>query len=808
MSELYSDQLRPPHFLHVTHEPDSALNGKGVGMTKFEKPGRRKGYDYPEFALEAGTKALIDANLTYDDVEFAAVGYTVGDSTCGQRALYQLGMTQIPVINCQNACATGSSALTLARQAVESGLYDCTMALGFEKMYPGTIREYWTDRVASGGYRTEAIKETRGWDPKAPRTAQQFGAAGIEYCEKFGAEPIHMGMIAEKNHRHSALNPYSQFQDVHTLDQVMKSRTIFGPLTVLQCCPTSDGAGAAILCSESFVLKHNLAPQAVLIAAQAMATDSFQHVETKSGIDMAGAEMTRKAVQEATRVAGVKIDDVQVVELHDCFSANELITYDALGLSAPGKAHELIASGNATYGGKYVVNPSGGLISKGHPLGATGLAQCAELCWQVRGWCGKRQVKNVKYAMQHNVGLAAGVCVVAIYTKATFANGEEKDTSKWQDPRERFGYNPATEARLVTRADIAKVVSKKGALPPGKVFESGAAGARLPSPLSPAALAFVADSLAAPPHTFSPTPHQDSLLAPILISRAPGSDGSKKVRKYMSDILAQHGWAVEEHWSLAATPQGQTDVFNVVATWRANGLPDHAAKLVLGAHYDSKILHTRPPFIGATDAATSVAILLHLSRRLPQYLERLSRSTSSAFSTTPTTVSLVFFDAEESVEGWSDSDGLYGSRALAHLWATTGELERISLLCVMDLLAARGEDDTILCYDETTWPVWDHMRSVESRLRNVRAINTPALARRASFPPGPFETVAGFPIDDDHQPFANRGVPCVHVCPVEFPKVWHTARDNAGAVDQGKCAAWAEVLGTWLVEALGLGGRE
>jgi len=446
-------------------------------MTKFEKPGRRKDYDYPEYALEAGTKALIDANLTYDDVEFAAVGYTVGDSTCGQRALYQLGMTQIPILNCQNACATGSSALNLARQAVEGGLYECAMAMGFEKMYPGPIREYWQDRIPSGGYRTEAIKKTRGWDPKAPRTPQQFGAAGVEYCEKYGAKPIHMGMIAEKNHRHSALNPYSQFQDVYTLDEVMSSRKIFGPLTVLQCCPTSDGAGCVIVCSEEFVLAHNLAPHAVLIAAQTLATDSPKHVETLSSIDMAGAEMTRKAAADAFRIAGVSRDDVGAVELHDCFSANELITYDALGLCPPGKAHELIESGNATYGGKYVINPSGGLISKGHPLGATGLAQCTELSWQLRGWCGKRQIPNLKYALQHNLGLAAGVCAVTIYTKATFKNGEEKDLSKWEDPRNRFGYNPAVEARMVTQADINKVTSKLGALPAKAVF--GGAAARM-----------------------------------------------------------------------------------------------------------------------------------------------------------------------------------------------------------------------------------------------------------------------------------------------------------------------------------------
>ncbi|KXS15499.1 putative 3-keto-acyl-CoA thiolase [Gonapodya prolifera JEL478] len=435
----------------------------GVGMTHFDKPGRRKDVDYPDYGIEAGTKALLDANISYDDVEFAAVGYCYGDSTCGQRVLYGLGMNQIPIINVNNNCSTGSTAIYVCRQAIEGGLYDCALALGFEKMSPGSLQNYFKDREAPTLWSGKIMAETRGIDPKAPGAAQTFGNAGIEYMEKYGAKPIHMAMIGEKNHRHSTLNPYSQFMDQYTLDQVVNSRKIFGPLTMLQCCPTSDGSGAVILCSEEFVKKHHLEPQAIEIVAQTMATDSFKPVATKSSMENAGFDMTKRAALDAYKIAGITRDDVGVVELHDCFSANELITYDALGLSDPGKAHILVESGNATHGGKFVINPSGGLISKGHPLGATGLAQATELTWQLRGWCGKRQVPNLKYALQHNVGLG-GAVVIGIYKKATFANGAEKNLKGWQDPRERFGYNPAVECRGIKKEDLQKVMAKGGSL--------------------------------------------------------------------------------------------------------------------------------------------------------------------------------------------------------------------------------------------------------------------------------------------------------------------------------------------------------
>ncbi|KAI9475831.1 MAG: thiolase-like protein [Benjaminiella poitrasii] len=418
----------------------------GVGMSKFIKP--RGEVDYPEFGLEAAVKALNDAGITYDAVEYATVGYVYGDSTAGQRVLYQLGMTQIPIINVNNNCSTGSTALYQARNAVASGLVDCAMALGFEKMARGSLTSTFSDRTNPLDHVSIVMAQERGFDPKAPAAAQIFGNAGLAYMEKYGATPEHLAKIAEKNHRHSSKNPYSQFRDVYTLDQVKQSPKVFGPLTKLQCCPTSDGAGCAIVANEDFVAKHNLWDQAIEIAAQVMATDSPRMLTTDA-IEWAGCDMTRRAAADAYKKAGITPNDVQVIELHDCFSANELLTYEALGLTPVGKAHSIIDSGDYTYGGKYVINPSGGLISKGHPLGATGLAQCTELVWQLRNWTGDRQVPNVRHALQHNVGLG-GAVVVTIYKKAN---------NKSSKPR--ASYNPAVEARPITQEEYEKAASKQ-----------------------------------------------------------------------------------------------------------------------------------------------------------------------------------------------------------------------------------------------------------------------------------------------------------------------------------------------------------
>ncbi|CAB0042716.1 unnamed protein product [Trichogramma brassicae] len=384
----------------------------GVGMTKFEKPGRREDFDYPQMAKESVTKALSDARISYADVKAATVGWVYGDSTCGQRALYEIGLSGCPIYNVNNNCSTGSTALLMGKQIIEAGA-DCVLAVGFEKMERGSLMSKFDDRTNPMDKHVELMADIAGMDA-SPITAQMFGNAGIEHMKKYGTKPEHFAKIAYKNHLHSVNNPYSQFQDKYTLEQIMNSPRVFGPLTKLQCCPTSDGSAAVVLANEEFVRKHKLEDQAVEIVGMEMSTDLPSTFSERSCIKIIGYDMTQDAAAKLFTKTAYQPRDVDVIELHDCFSTNELITYEALGLCAPGKAGELIDSGNNTYGGKFVVNPSGGLISKGHPLGATGLAQCTELCWQLRGEAGKRQVPNAKLALQHNIGLG-GAVVVALY---------------------------------------------------------------------------------------------------------------------------------------------------------------------------------------------------------------------------------------------------------------------------------------------------------------------------------------------------------------------------------------------------------
>jgi sterol carrier protein 2 len=381
-------------------------------MTKFGKPGSRD-WDYPDMAKEAGETALADAGIRYDEVEQVAVGYCYGDSTCGQRAVYQLGMTGVPVYNVNNNCATGSTALFMARNFVAGGLADCAMALGFEKMEKGSLGIKYTDRTNPMDKQFEVMMALRGFE-NAPPAPQFFGNAGREHMEKYGSTPEQFAKIGVKNHKHSVNNPYSQFRDEYTLEQILAAPMVYAPLTKLQCCPTSDGSGAAILASEDFVKARGLEGQAVEIAGMAMTTDFESTLAEKSCIKLIGQDMTRAAAERVYEESGLGPEDVDVIELHDCFSANELVTYEGLGLCEPGKGGELIDSGAVTYGGQWVVNPSGGLISKGHPLGATGLAQCSELTWQLRGQADERQVTGAKTALQHNLGLG-GAAVVTMY---------------------------------------------------------------------------------------------------------------------------------------------------------------------------------------------------------------------------------------------------------------------------------------------------------------------------------------------------------------------------------------------------------
>ena len=330
------------------------------------------------------------------------------------RSVYELGMTGIPVFNVNNNCATGSTALYLARQAVEAGMVECALALGFEQMVPGALGHVFNDRPVPLGKFIDVAKRKYG-DSEVPMAPLVFGGAGREYMEKYGAKPETFGRITVKARKHAQNNPNAVFRDPISLEEVMASPLICNPVTRFQCCPPTCGAAAAIVCSDEFARHHRLKPR-VRIAAQAMTTDTASTFGD-SLISTVGYDMSRAAAMQVYEDAGIGPEDVKVIELHDCFSVNEVLTYEALGLTAPGTAERLIEDGDNTYGGKYVVNPSGGLISKGHPLGATGLAQCAELNWHLRGEAGERQVANAQIALQHNIGLG-GCCVVTLYERA------------------------------------------------------------------------------------------------------------------------------------------------------------------------------------------------------------------------------------------------------------------------------------------------------------------------------------------------------------------------------------------------------
>ena len=387
------------------------VNVIGVGMIPFQKPGASDEYDV--MASAAIRAALEDAGVGFESLEQAFAGYVYGDSTCGQRAIYEVGRTGIPVFNVNNNCSTGSSALMLARQAIEGGLSECVLALGFEKMERGALGSKFDDRVNPLDKHAAVMNEAQGFTA-APPAAQMFGGAGREYQWRHGTGREVFAKIAVKARKHAAKNPYALFRQELSLEEVMGSKEVFDPLTRYQCCPPTCGAAAAILCSDEFAKRHGISGS-VRIVAQAMTTDTPSSFGD-SMIKMVGYDMTADAAKQVYEQAGVGPEDVDVIELHDCFTANELLTYEALGLCPEGQAEALIERGDNSFGGRWVVNPSGGLLSKGHPLGATGLAQCTELVWQLRGQAGDRQVEGARLALQHNLGLG-GACVVTLYRK-------------------------------------------------------------------------------------------------------------------------------------------------------------------------------------------------------------------------------------------------------------------------------------------------------------------------------------------------------------------------------------------------------
>ena len=387
----------------------------GVGMIPFVKPGTSESYD--RMGAAALRLALEDAGLDYDAVEQAYAGYVYGDSTCGQKALYHVGMHGIPVVNVNNNCSTGSTALFLARQAVETGAADCVLALGFEQMKPGALGTIYTDRPSPFESFDAACDELVG-NADIPLALRYFGGAGKSHMDKYGTTLQDFARVRAKTSRHAKNNPLAMFRSEVSPGDVLQSPVIWpGIMTRLMACPPTCGGAAAILVSEAFAERQSLRKD-VEIAAQSMTTDAPSKYEDGDMMQLVGYDMTAAAANAVYAVSGIGPEDVDVVELHDCFAHNELITYEGLGLCPEGGAQKFIADGDNTYGGKYVTNPSGGLLSKGHPLGATGLAQCYELTHQLRGSAEARQVDGAKVALQHNLGLG-GACVVTMYRAVT-----------------------------------------------------------------------------------------------------------------------------------------------------------------------------------------------------------------------------------------------------------------------------------------------------------------------------------------------------------------------------------------------------
>lgn len=386
----------------------------GVGMIPFTKPGASAPYHI--MGAEAARLALADAGVDYAAIQQAYAGYVYGDSTSGQRALYALGMTGIPIVNVNNNCSSGSTALFLARQAIASGALDCVLALGFEQMRPGALGTIFDDRP-SVFERFDAAADALVDAPGVPLALRQFGGAGLSHMRKYGTPLRAFAEVRAKASRHAKNNKLAVFRHEVTADEVLADKPVWpGVMTRLMACPPTCGGAAAVLVSERFARKHGLRTD-VRIAAQAMTTDTDSTFGTGDMMQVVGADMTRAAARQVYEAAGVGPGDLDVVELHDCFAHNELITYEALELCPDGGAGRFISDGANTYGGDVVTNPSGGLLSKGHPLGATGLAQCFELTRQLRKEAGPSQVEGARLALQHNLGLG-GACVVTLYEAA------------------------------------------------------------------------------------------------------------------------------------------------------------------------------------------------------------------------------------------------------------------------------------------------------------------------------------------------------------------------------------------------------
>jgi|TARA_E500000305_G_C4029663_1_gene244237 acetyl-CoA C-acetyltransferase len=377
----------------------------GVGMVPFAKPGRSPAYDV--MGEQAARLALTDAGINYALVEQAVCGYVYGDSCSGQAALYRVGINGIPIFNVNNNCASGSSAFALAVQAIESGNVDCALALGFEQMNPGAIDDIFPDKTSPLARFESAIAHIMclsDAEQEAPPAICMFGAQ-VDALLELGVSEETLAAVAVKSRLHAARNEKAIFREPLSVEEILATPPIFRKLRKNYACPPSCGAAAVVVCTDDFARANGIRAD-VRLVGRGWASDRKEYF-SGSALDVMFQALSRDAASAAYEDAGVGPEDVDVIELHDCFTSNELATYVALGLCSAEQLNEFVASGQATYGGRWVVNPSGGLLAKGHPLGATGLAQITELTLQLRGEAGSRQVQGARFALQHNGGLGS-----------------------------------------------------------------------------------------------------------------------------------------------------------------------------------------------------------------------------------------------------------------------------------------------------------------------------------------------------------------------------------------------------------------
>jgi acetyl-CoA acetyltransferase len=366
----------------------------GIGMIKF---GRYPDREVHELAAEAALLALADAGMTIHDVQLLASGNLLqANAMIGQRILQQIGQTGIPVVNVSNACATGSTAFREAYISVGSGEYDVALAVGSEQMGKAGL--------LGGGGRGESVEGILG----SGLMPAVFGQAGVEHMRQYGTTIEHFAKISVKNHKHSTNNPLSQYQNEVTLAEVLAARMVAYPNTLYMCCPTGDGAAAAILCSDAIRQKYGGKP--IRVACSVLTSDPW----TPRDLTLPDVNtLTRNAAKQAYDRAGIGPDDLDLVELHDCFATAELLHYENLGLCAEGEAGRGVDEGWFEHGGRSPVNVSGGLLSKGHPLGATGVANICEIVTHLRGAAGARQVDGAKVGLAHVIGLGSA-CTIHI----------------------------------------------------------------------------------------------------------------------------------------------------------------------------------------------------------------------------------------------------------------------------------------------------------------------------------------------------------------------------------------------------------